>query len=193
MINDKYAELLPNKYKESYNNWINGKQTLAFSSHQPLLIHLLNSINGGKILEFGMGFNSTPLIHIISGLRKCPVLSIETDSKWFDKLIHYKSDWHDMRCINPNKLLGDFFLNEHYSLAFVDGAPAELRQPVLEKIKADYIIVHDSECVVEGKENCYHYNFSMFKHIYHFKTVPPMTTLLSNLDEIEENILKFFK
>jgi hypothetical protein len=67
-INDKYANLIADKYRQSYNLWMEGKDTIAFSSHQPVLFHLLNTINKGKVLEFGMGYNSTPIFHIICGL-----------------------------------------------------------------------------------------------------------------------------
>jgi hypothetical protein len=122
------------------------------------------------------------------------VLSIDTDSKWFEKFKNYQDETHDLRLIKPDDLVEftDPLFDDYYSIAFIDGAPAEIRQPVLERIKADYYIVHDTECVVQKKMNCYMFNFSMFKHVHHFKTVPPMTSLLSNLNKINNNLLSIF-
>ncbi len=192
-INDKYVNLIDKDFKQSYTNWINGKDTLAFSSHQPLLIHVINTISEGPVLEFGTGYNSTMILHTITGFQDRTLLSIETDSDWYKKMKKVESEWHDMQLVNPRKLLNHPLFDTHFSVAFIDGAPAELRQPFLEKINADYLIVHDTECVVQGVTNVYAFDFSMFKHVYHLKTVPPMTTLLSNLDTIDENLLTIFK
>jgi hypothetical protein len=66
--------------------------------------------------------------------------------------------------------------------------------PFIEKIKdnADYLIVHDTECVVDGIPNLYNYNFSMFKHVHHFTNHGPATSLLSNMDEINKDLLTIF-
>jgi len=82
-----------------------------------------------------------------------------------------------------------------FRIAFIDAAPAEIRQPVIERMKdmVDYIIVHDSECTFQGRVNVYRYDFSMFKHVLHFKPMNPATSVLSNLDEIDPEVAKIFE
>jgi len=196
MINGRYMELIKDEYKKSFMAYQQGKPTLAFSSHQPVLVHLLNTIKQGNVLEFGTGYNSTPLMHIICGLQGRHLTSLETDQEWFNKFTHYKSESHEMFCMEEKTIRewNDSIFDKKFSIAFIDGAPAELRQPFIEKIKdnVDYFVVHDTECVVESKVNVYAFDFSMFKYVFHFKTQPPMTAVLSNLEEIPEEIKQIF-
>lgn len=196
MLNDKNIDLLPNKYKVSYLRYKEGRPTIAFSSHQPLLIHTLNTIRQGKVLEFGMGYNSSPLMNILCGLQGRHLLSIETSKQWFKIFRDYQKFGHRVVCMDPTEVIKpeNKFFKDSYAIVFVDGAPAEIRQPFIKNIKghADYIIVHDSECVVEGVKNVYNYDFSSFKHVYHFKTEPPMTSLLSDLEEVNKELLEIF-
>jgi len=197
MINDRYIDLLKDKYKESYSWYKENKLLPAFSSHQPVLIHLLNTIKEGKVLEFGMGYHSTPIMSLICGMQNRELLSIETNQEWYDLFLNYEGGIHKILFINEIELSKwDHKLFENkYSVAFIDGSPAELRQSFLEKIKntANYIIVHDTECIVQGIKNCYAYDFSMFKYVFHFKSNPPMTSLISNLDKIDKNVLSIFQ
>jgi hypothetical protein len=135
-------------------------------------------------------------------------LSVETDQEWYNKLENYQKQGHHIQLIpykisknripapvqDPSKLIEYIISKGRYSVAFIDGAPAEFRQSVVSAIKdvADYIIVHDTECVWQELTNCYAFDFSMFKHVYHFKTHPPMTSLLSNLEEIDPELLNAF-
>jgi hypothetical protein len=208
MLNDKYVDLLKDKYKVSYLLFKAGKPTEAFSSHQPLLIHVLNTIKEGKVLEFGMGYNSTPLMSAICGMQGRELLSVETDLEWYDKFESYQKQGHHIELIpykisknripapvqDPSKLIDYIISKGRYSVAFIDGAPAEFRQSVVNAIKnvADYIIIHDTECVFQGLKNCYDFDFSLFKHVYHFKTHPPMTSLISNLEEVNPELLSIF-
>lgn len=197
MINDRYIDLLKDKYKESYSLYKKNKPLTAFSSHQPVLIHLLNTIKEGRVLEFGMGYNSTPIMNLICGMQDRKLLSLETDEVWLNKFIDYKGENHNILFMKPHELAkyNHKLFSEKYSIVFVDGAPAQLRQPFLEKIKdsADYIIIHDTECVVQGVKNVYAFDFSMFKHVHHFKSSLPMTSLVSNMDIIDEKVLEIFK
>jgi len=194
-INDKFMDLVPDDAKNSYLLWKGKGGTIAYSSHQPVLIHLLNTIKNGVVLEFGVGNNSTRLIHTICGLQGRRVISIDTNKKWFSKFEKYRSKWHDMRLIPANILSKweDVTFNIHYSIAFIDGAPAELRQPFMEHVKADYYIVHDSEGAIKEIKDVYNYDFSKYKHVFHFKTVSPMTSVLSNLDNVDNKIKEIFE
>jgi hypothetical protein len=193
MINNRYVDVLKDEYKKSYVLYEKGSLKLeAWSSHQPLLIHVLNTIKSGDVLEFGTGFHSTPIMHIICAFQQRKLMSIETDEKWIEKSLKWRSPNHSLELVSPKELLHHSLFTHRFSIAFIDGAPAEIRQPFLEKIQADYLIVHDTECVVRGIKNEYNYDFSMFKHVLHFTKDSTMTTLLSNLDEIDIDLLTIF-
>jgi len=198
MINDRYMDLVKPAYQVSYLAYLkDAKKMDAFSTHQPVVIHLLNTINQGDVLEFGMGWYSTPIMHLICGLQGRTLLSVDTDKEWADKFEAYKAPWHKVALTGQVPLLSGThpMFDHHYSVAFVDAAPAEIRQPVIVKLKdiADYIIVHDSECTFQGRENVYKYDFSMFKHVMHFKPMNPATSVLSNLDVIDEEVARIFQ
>ena len=85
----------------------------------------------------------------------------------------------------------DFFKRK-FAIAFVD-ADLKIRQPFTVSMahRADYIIIHDTE-FIEANPYEWDYKFSAFKHVLHLPNVLPRTTLLSNLDEINKDILTIF-
>ncbi len=197
-INDKYMKLIKPEHKISYLAYLHdAKRMDAFSTHQPVLIHTLNTIVEGDVLEFGTGWNSTPLMHLICGLQGRNLLSIDTDPDWFKKFTNFESPWHHLQLSAQGPIYNGThsMFNKRYTIAFIDAAPAEIRQPVIERIKdiADYVIVHDSECTFQGRVNVYRYDFSMYKHVLHFRPMNPATSLLSNLDEINPELARIFE
>lgn len=197
-INDKYIDQLPDEHKKSYLDYKAGKfNTEEWGSHQPLLIHVLNTIDTGDVFEFGMGYNSTPIFNTICGNQKRNVLSIDFDFDWFNKFTHYQSDWHKIMCLDVDLFKGKRydFLNKHYSVLFVDAGPAWTRPMMIDFMKnnVDYIIAHDTNDAAENKLVVgYGYDFSGFKHVHHFKKVRRNSTLVSNLNEINPDLLKIF-
>jgi len=192
MLNDKYIEELPDQFKQSYLDYKQGIYEIEpWGSHQPVLIHTLNTITEGNVLEIGMGFCSTPLIHLICQKQNRNILSLDYEQEFFKKLSSYENDKHKMFVFTINKLLNkeyDFF-KERFSIVFVDASPGWIRQKFIELIKdnADYIIVHDTEAIKE-----YSYDFSMFKYVLPFTKVKKQTSILSNLDTINKNLLQIF-
>jgi len=177
-----------------------GDKYTAFGSHQPVLIHLLNTITEGDVMEFGMGANSTPVMHDICAKQGRKLLSIDNDIKWFKQSEKYRTEDHEILLFNTDKLLlceYDFF-NRHFAIIFVDAAPGPLRQFLIKKMKghADYMIAHDTEEAIHPGihkgHDVYDYDFSSFKHVLHFEKIMPATSVISDLDEIDKNILEIF-
>ena len=200
-INDRYINELPDKHKIGYLEYMKGIYNIYdWGSHQPLTIHLLNTIEDGDVLEFGMGDNSTPIFNCICKNQKKNLISIDFDFEWFNKFTQYQSDLHKLLYLDVDLFKSQKydFLNQHYSIMFVDAAPAWTRPMVIELMKnnVDYIIAHDTTDIAnggkEGPNSGYGYHFSSFKHIHHFKKVSRTTTLISNLDNIHPDILKIF-
>lgn len=198
-INDKYMDLVDDFYKKPYLAYKTGnlKLMVGYGSHQLVLIHVLNTIINGNVLEFGMGYNSTPLMHVICEKQNRKLFSIDTDWEWIKKFENYESKKHKIYRMNIESIRYEYMkfaiFQNKYSIVFIDNAPGDLRQPFINLINknADYIVVHDTEEIAlnfKRKNSPYCFNFSKFKHILHFKKVRPSTTILSNLNEIDKNL-----
>lgn len=199
MINEKHMNLIKDEFKTSYLLFKLKEKLQPFSSHQPILIHTLNTITEGDVLEYGMGWNSTPIMHTICGMQDRNLLSVETDKNWFSKFTRYESEKHTLIRLDEEELCKweHPFFTKKYSVAFIDGAPGWARHVVLDKLKdyADYFVVHDTEEAVRNFQYTaftYEWDFSGFKHHYHIENGGPATSLLSNLDEINKNLLTIF-
>jgi hypothetical protein len=170
---------------------MNNEKYDAYNTHRVVLTHLLNVVTEGDVFEFGMGNFSTPMLHSICEEQDRKLLSTDNNLKWFEKFILYKNKNHNMFVFEIDKILlkqYDFF-NSHFSVVFVDAAPAEVRQPFIDLMQncTDYFVVHDTESAG------YRYDFSKFKHVLTYKKIVPWTSILSNLDVIDEKILEIFK
>ena len=201
MINDKYMNLIKDAHKSSYMAYKKGKKLIPFSSHQPILIHTLNTIKTGKVLEYGMGWGSTPIIHTICGMQNRKALSVETNINWMNKFLNYQYENHELlHLANRDLCKWDHELfKDKYSIAFIDGHPEKVRNVFIEKVKnnVDYFVVHDTEEALHGKNPhpifSYEWDFSGFKHQYHMENGGPASSLLSNLDVINKNLLTIFE
>ena len=199
-INDRWMDRVRPMYKEAYCLYMRGGlKTKPFGSHQPVLIHLLNTIKTGNVLEYGMGHHSTHIMHVICQKQGRKLLSIEYSEEWMNKFIPYRNPSHEILLFNEDKLLNKEypFFSDKFAIAFIDGAPEKDRQTMIELLKdnVDYFIVHDTEEVVKGftyPNFSYKYDFSGFKHVLHFDQAQPMTSVLSNLENIDRNILEVF-
>ena len=204
-MNDKYMELVPEENKRAYL-WYMGDasqsgKNIPFGSHQPVLIHLLNTITEGDVLECGMGVNSTAIMHTICEQQRRRLLSIDNNMEWIIQNKEYETEDHEIRFFNTNKLRrsGYNFFNRKFAVIFVDAAPGPLRQFFIEGMKrqADYMIAHDTEEAIHPGihkgHDVYNYDFSSFKHVLHFEKIMPATTVISDLDEINKDILEIFK
>jgi len=202
MINDKYIELIKDEHKRSYLEYKRGNTILsAYSSHQPVLIHVLNTITKGKVLEYGVGWHSSPIMHTICGMQGRKLISVDTDKIWMNKFADYKNDNHELLFLREQEL-GKWkheIFKSNYSIAFIDGAPGLMRQVFIEKTMdyVDYFVVHDTEEVSRGVKypfpSPYNWNFSMFKHVYHLKREGPGVSVLSNVDEFNKDLLAIFE
>lgn len=117
-----------------------------YSTHLPLFQKLFNIKKFSKILEFGLGFGSTPFL-----LQHCDHLtSIEMQSKdWYEKVYEeFKNEkkWNCHLSLGPFECYNLPVLNEKYDLVFVDGH-GDSRPELVNKFfnKCDVIVAHDYE------------------------------------------------
>jgi len=167
---------------ESSNDW---------DSHLPLLWLALKNTKG-KVVEFGMGNGSTPLLDKECYNQKRMFSSWETNSNWFDMMVN--------KCLMETTSLGhtnDYFDeiiekdNGNIALLFIDCAPGEIRKELISKYShiAKVIVVHDSE---KSSQFCYDLEPTLSKFAFRLDYEPlerPHTTAVSNYINLENWVL----
>jgi hypothetical protein len=155
-------------------------------THIPVLVKLLKHLDK-PVLELGIGWSSTPLLHWMCKEKKLDLISIESDGEWIKSFRTFRSDTHSILQADENFTL-DFELPDNFSLVFVDHKPARKRRAsaVFFKDRADFIVLHDSEL---ADHRAYKYTpiYDLFKYRLEYKGVDkPYTIVLSNRINLEE-------
>lgn len=197
-INDNYINELPNEYKRAYLDYKRGLFDVEpWGSHQPLLIHLVNTITEGSVIELGMGDNSTPLLHLLCEKLGRKLFSYDFDNDWYLKYKHLENDFHKLFWLDEKKFFNDEYeLNKNkYSIVLIDSHPTWTRQYAINYFMccADYLIVHDTLYINKNGEfiSDNDYNFGLYKNVLHFNKVSRVSTFFTN-KEITEEIMKIF-
>jgi len=196
-MNDKYIEHVSPMGKLAYMAYLDGGSYTdkdLWGTHQAALINLLNVVDEGPVLEFGMGNYSTELMHVICEKQGRKLVSMDSDPVWVDKFAEFKRPWHEIYTVNNEKLLSDWyaFINRKFSVVFIDAAPASVRQPFIQMIynRSKHILVHDTELLVLGTgPSSYGYNFTSFPIVIHYKYARPTTSLIINGNNYDERLL----
>ena len=154
---------------------------LLAGSHIPILIKLVQ-MTDGPVLELGIGYNSTPLLHWLCGASR-HLVSLEGDEKWVKKFQEYNVDRHIVKYIEDwDKADID---NTHWSVVLIDHRPALRRKVDAERLKdkADYILIHDSEPEIN---KFYRYTdiYPLFKYRHDYTAVKPNSVVLSNFKDL---------
>jgi hypothetical protein len=128
-----------------------------FATHQCVLQKYIQETSG-DIIEFGIGYGSTPLIMDLIKNTNRVLYSLESDKSWVDKIrneipessqhkyVHI-IDWeHDIP-----KLAID--LHSNFSVCFIDSSPWSSRELAMQYFdkKTDYVIVHDVDWFPKNK------------------------------------------
>jgi hypothetical protein len=96
----------------------------------------------GPILELGSGTYSTPYLHWACAPSKRPLVTYETNPKWWDDYLKdFASDFHTVAFVSDWSVPK---LDVHWAIAFVDhdGVRSETVQRLLH---AEYVVCHDTE------------------------------------------------
>lgn len=142
-----------------------------FASHLPILVQAIIKTDG-KILEIGRGFYSSPILELTAKNR---LVSVEVDVRFHKENVSILLPNWSKETLFP-------FTKDHYSVVFIDPGIFEFRGEILKMFAncADFIICHDSD------EPRYNYDFSQFKHEYHYTKIgKPWTTVVSNFFTLE--------
>lgn len=157
--------------------------TVLCGSHIPLLTKIVE-ISRKPVLELGVGWSSTPLLHWICKAQGVNLISVESDREWLEKFRSFESDHHKLIHHDFNTPL-DF--GSGFGVVFVDHRPARKRRSSAQFYadKADFILLHDSE-LADHPSYKYTPIYGNFKYRYEYKSVgKPYTMILSNTKDVE--------
>ena len=108
-----------------------------FMTHLPSLFAALLATDGA-VLELGAGLGSTPMLRAFCKASKREFISVESDEDW----AFCCDSWHDPTW----GLLPGLANRQHWSVVFVDNAPATRRGPdAMLFAKAEFVVIHDWE------------------------------------------------
>lgn len=154
----------------------------AASSYTFVLIKAV-FMTDGPVLEMGMGFNSTPLLHWLCGDTKRRLISYENNPDYFNALRKFRSRNHLLCLVDDWDKIN---IAKPWDVAFIDHSPAERRVVDIRRVAnlAKLVIVHDTEKTQEYK---YHYSeiYPLFKYHFQYTKHLPHTSVLSNFKQFK--------
>jgi len=116
-------------------------------THQAVL-HAAFHATTGPVIEFGMGYFSTPMLHDLCKASGRRLVSMDTASPWVDQFRHLESDFHTILHVTEWEHIPEveIFFSEKWGLVFIDQHPESARIQVARRIKsnAHFIVMHDA-------------------------------------------------
>ena len=168
----------------------------GYETHMPVLATCV-AMTTGPVIEFGCGWFSTPMLHLMCRAMGRDLTTIESDKSWCDNF-----DWmrtvYKMEFGKPETMTksGNHTLlsnnwdivkgypdHKRYGVAFIDYKPGEERKDIAAFMadKADLVICHDSEKDFgSGADYKYEEVTPLFKYVREFRLFRPYTLILSN-------------
>ena len=132
-----------------------------YGSHIPVLINLLE-ISDGDVLEMGMGYFSTPLLHWFCRMQNRQLFSYENDPRYYSIFSGNVFDFHKMTLVDDWDRTE---IDKKWSIVLIDHAPPARRADDIRRLAnvAEYIVIHDTS---KSQDKHYHYSeiWSLFKH-----------------------------
>src|SRR3989304_370754 len=160
-------------------------------SHLPILVKAIERVPTKPVLELGMGWNSTPILHWLCKDQGRYLMSVDTDPKWITNFEDYRSETHDIFLHTREESINTGMDKLRWGVVLIDGRPARHRHKFAIKFKysADIVIIHDSEPEI-NKFYRYDRIWDHYRYRYDYKKFKPYTTVLSNKIDVEENYEK---
>ena len=142
------------------------------------LIHLIDWVKRteGPVVELGMGFGSTPVLHELC--RDRILVSYENQQRFYEDFHRFASPWHEVNFVNS---WDEALVDRHWGLAFLDSWPGTSRNELLGRLRGltDYILIHDTE---KKHDHYYHMKDTIrsFKYRATYKAWEPYTSIVSD-------------
>lgn len=162
------------------------KNAAEWGSFLPTLQAVLE-VSVRPVLEVGVGFYSTPMLHKFCAAAKRPLVSIEEDPEWFDYFSKaYAAEGHHFAHGNYDQLL-PLVAGRRWGVIFMDHSPGPRRGRDVDLLLdwADFIVVHDYHLAIMeeiGPRVAIHHRYIADK------TQPP-TLVVSKQLEIPGSVL----
>jgi len=153
-------------------------------SHQRCLVAAAMRTEG-LIVELGVGWYSTPILHEIATVHKRKFVTFDNNAHWLKQFLRLENEWHSLKLLG---WWGDMSLEEHYGLVFVDqGQPIEREYSIRRMMdRTDVFVMHDTE---EGFAYGYERTLPMFKYVYTDKSQIAWTSIASNTVDVRSWII----
>jgi hypothetical protein len=147
-----------------------------------------------RILEFGSGYFSTPLLHKIGKKLGHHIATFENNVDWVkewtsDSQIPVEfDDQHTVEIVEDWQKLLQEIPRTYYDVIFIDQAPWEARHWTIEALRdyADFFVIHDSDMhpgyEIDYDDHFQYYTTYMPDKPYPYESGPP-TLLGSNFRE----------
>ena len=121
----------------------------GYASHFPVLAAALAKTTG-PVLELGMGWGSTPMLHAMCAPKLRILNSLETDKNWYKQFESFDCDFHSvLRVPDWKDIMAQFGMSHvlKWDVAFIDCSPGEIRKDLAMRLKgkAKFILLHDHE------------------------------------------------
>lgn len=150
------------------------------ATHQRALVAAAMKTTG-PILELGMGWYSTPILHEIAAAQGRMLISADHNHEW---ILPFRSMASPTHVIHPVGWWGDFNpKEERFGLIFVDHAPACRREDEIRRFlsRGDVFVLHDTE-----EKFAYGYNrtIDMFKYRCLDSIHEAQTMIVSNVVDV---------
>lgn len=169
-------------------------------SHISFLIKLMDLVDR-PVIELGVGYGSTPLLHWLCKEKGLRLISMESDREWMKLFEDYQSQDHKLaQCDFENnglEMMMELALHvedesklQRAGLVFIDHRPARKRRSSAKLFhdKADIVVLHDSE-LADNPAYKYTPIYDLFKYKLEYTAVgKPYTIALSNYINLSEEL-----
>ena len=159
------------------------KLHVKYCSYIPVLVKALNMVDGA-VLEMGAGLYSTPLLHWLCFDDDRPLVTYESDKKFYDMIKHCESNFHKVIFVEN---WDDTHLETDWGVALIDHKPAIRRKEDIKRLayNTQCIVVHDSQ---GRSKKHYHYEeiYPLFKYMCGYGKALPQTVVLSNFIDVTD-------
>ena len=164
---------------DPFGMWFGGSH-LGFGTHMPILAAAVLDAGPGPILEYGVGFYSTPLLHLFAHEQGRELLSLESDAAWADRFGGLRDERHKI-IAPPSWEASEAIVDaaaKDWAVVFIDHGPNERRLVDARRLanRAEYVVMHDWDDAAPT----YAEMATLFKHKW-VSRLGPFTAVMSNV------------
>jgi len=158
-------------------------ENTRYGTHMAALVTAVVNTEG-PVLEMGCGDFSTTILHAICSISNRFLLTAETNKDWMELFTDLERDWHKFKYVSSVKDWDNVGLEKHWSVVFIDHAPAERRAVDIKRLRnrTDIFVMHDTQ------EPSYRYDpvIATFKYKFVYKRYNVTTTLVSDRIDVHQ-------